>query len=891
MYVHFHLHYRTVFGEQIGIQIVKSGEKKTDFILFQTIDGENWTGVLDVKEKTGLSYNYVVYKNGKISVSEWGKPRQIMVQDVQNVYLEDKWRPRANENNAFLTTAFTQSIFRRQPLNTKKAKKTNTNQNNTVTFRLNSASILPHLSFGVIGNTKQLGEWKSPVLMDDAHFPLWQLSVTFDSKDLHIEYKFVVFDPKDGTVKVWEENENRLCHFVLNKSSDNHIIITDENFRYKDAGWRGSGVAIPVFSLRSKNGFGIGEFTDLNLLTDWTESIGMNVIQVLPVNDTIANKSWHDSYPYAAISVFALHPLYINVQRISSFNKSSDQKEFKKIKDQLNTLDTVDFEKVLLFKFKFFRILFEQQYKEFVTDSNVMTFINENKEWLKPYAVFCHLRDKYKTCNFNQWPENADFSKDILDTFCSSSYGEIKEIEFYYFIQYHADKQLSDAKEYARQKRVVLKGDLPIGIYRYSCDAWVAPELYNMNEQAGAPPDDYAVLGQNWGFPTYNWDAMSKDGFTWWQKRMKQLDRYFDALRIDHILGFFRIWQIPTDQVEGTMGMFNPRLPFSRDELAGYGISGDLTRFTTPYITSGILKNIFGNEAEDILEIFFSHGNGDVIYFKSSFDNQQKIADFISQNRKYIRFEKQLLNLMTEVLLLEEPGSVGHYFNPRITLSGTNSYHELDSGFKNKFIKLYNDYYFTRHDVYWKDQALWKLPAILDASDMLICGEDLGMIPKVVPGVMKDLNIITLEIQRMPKGNSKFGQVKNYPYFTVCSPSCHDMSTIRGWWQSDHENAKDFYYNYLHWYGLTPMDCTPDIVMAIIEDHLASPSMLAIFPVQDLIGTDASMRRPDANAEQINEPSNPKHYWKFRFHINMEDLIHADQLNSKLRFMVNRHGR
>lgn len=891
MYVHFHLHYRTVFGEQIGIQYIKNKEEQPEDYLFQTIDGENWTGKLLVNEKDVLSYHYSIYNNGKKSHNEWGKPRQLNITSDRNIYVEDKWRQRANENNAFLATAFTKSIFRRPAQTPEKSSKPKISTKNKVTFQLSSASIQSHLVFGVVGNTKEFGEWKIPVAMDDSNFPLWQHSVPFDGNDLHIEYKYVVMDPKDGSIKVWEDGDNRTCHFVLGSPEGNHIIITDDHFRYNDAKWRGAGVAIPVFSLRGNDGMGIGEFTDMNLLTDWAESVGMNVIQILPVNDTIANKTWADSYPYAAISVFALHPLYINIQRISGFRKKSDQKDFQSKKDELNTLEMVDFEKVLNNKFKFLRILFDQEYSDFKADNNVQEFIKTNSEWLKPYAVFCHLRDKFNTCNFNQWPEYSTYTTQITEELCSDMNKDLKEIEFYFFIQYHADKQLSEAKSYAREKGVILKGDLPIGIYRYSCDAWVAPDLYNMGEQAGAPPDDYAILGQNWGFPTYNWTVMAKDGFGWWRKRMQQLNRYFDAMRIDHILGFFRIWQIPTHQVEGTMGMFNPRLPVSRDELAGYGISGDLTRYTMPFITYDILGKMYGNDLEDIFDIFFSPGNGDRVQFKTSFDNQQKISVFVSQNPKYSKHEKSLLNLMTEVLLLTEPGSEGQFFNPRITLSTTQSYGHLDHNTKAKFNSLYNDYYFSRHDEYWKQQALWKLPAILDASDMLICGEDLGMIPKAVPGVMKDMNIISLEIQRMPKGNSKFGQVRNYPYFSVCSPSCHDMSTIRGWWEGDHENAKDFYYNYLHWYGLTPMQASPEIVNAIVEDHLASPSMLAIFPIQDLVGIDGTLRKSKADSEQINEPSNPKHYWRFRFHISMEDLLKSESLNEKLRSMVRKSGR
>ena len=889
MLLQFNLHYRTEYGEQIGIEYVSENNKETRIQLLETSDGQNWSATLDLKDKSGISYIYILFKDGEIVLKEWGKKRVVKSEKTGQLYLQDKWRPRAREMNSFLSTAFTESIFRRTKVSLTPKKVTT--PKNSITFCLRSATIQPHLKFGIIGNISELGSWINPVWMDDQDFPVWKLTLPFKGTVLHLEYKYVVLDPVDNSIKIWEEGDNRAYHFVFQRPSENHLIITDENFNYNNMGWRGAGVAIPVFSLRSHQGFGIGEFSDLKMLTDWTSDIGMNVIQILPVNDTIANKTWQDSYPYAAISVFALHPLYLNIQNIAVFKDKSHLQAFKKTQKELNQLESVDFEKVLTYKFKYLRILFDQEYSQFKSDHNAIEFIETNKDWLKPYTSFCYLRDKYGTCNFNLWPQYAEWHPEIISTLCADTFSDIRDIEFYYFVQYHADKQLTEAKEYSRSKSIVLKGDLPIGIYRYSCDAWVAPSLYNMNEQAGAPPDDYAVLGQNWGFPTYNWSVMAQDGFSWWRKRMQMLNRYFDALRIDHILGFFRIWQIPTDQVEGTMGSFNPKLPVSKEELALCGITGDLSRYTQPFITQPLLKQMFGNDLEDVFDIFFNWGNDGRAYFKPSFDTQQKIANFVAQNTQFSRYEKSLFKLISEVLLLVEPDKQGQFFNPRITLASTYSFSQLDDLTKNLFTKLHNDYFYQRHDEYWRQQALWKLPAILDASDMLICGEDLGMIPNAVPGVMKEMNIITLEIQRMPKGNSKFGQVSSYPYFSVCSPSCHDMSTIRGWWEGDHENAKEYYYNYLHWHGLTPMQCTQELVEAIIEDHLASPSMLAIFPMQDLIGMDSNLRKKEAFSEQINEPSNPKHYWKFRFHVPLEDLLTTTAINTKIKSMVKKAGR
>ena len=893
MILHLHIHYRTQLGQQIAIVYSsdkeKSGTEKQ--LLFQTYDGENWTAILELKKGEKIKYKYVLVELTKTIQTEWGSTRSFTVPaSGKNVFIQDKWRPRSDERNAFFSSAFTEAIFRRLKSETI-TKKPESNKSNTIIFRLHEANISPDRKFCILGNIPELGLWDIPLVMDDSQYPYWEASVEISSSNIHLEYKYAICDHDGKNISSWEEGNNRICHFVVPETSNNLLVLVDEHYRNPSGYWRGTGVAIPVFSLRTSSGMGIGEFSDIIPLVDWASKTGMNIVQLLPVNDTIATKTWADSYPYAAISVFALHPLYINVQKIAPFSDSEDTEVFKNILSELNLLEQVDFEKVLETKFVFFRKLYEQEKTKFLSDKATLLFVENNKDWLKPYAVFCYLRDLYGTCNFTQWTEHASYEPALIESLCNPSHENFEQIAFWYFIQFHADRQLSEAKNYARKHRVALKGDLPIGIYRYSCDAWVAPHLYNMNEQAGAPPDDYAELGQNWGFPTYNWQEMAKDDFAWWRGRMQKLNEYFDALRIDHILGFFRIWQIPVEQTAGTMGLFNPRLAYSADDLAGFGISGDLSRYVDPYITEHNLQNVFGKDLSGIKKVFFEEGSNGLYHFKSGFRTQTDISFYLNKNPKYAKFEKKLQHLMTEVLLLVEPGSGGKYFNPRITLNTTESYKHLDHFSQTRFTNLYNEYYFKRHDEFWKNQALWKLPALLDASNMLICGEDLGMIPASVPGVMKELNIISLEIQRMPKGNSRFGQVSHYPYFSVCSPSCHDMSTIRGWWEADHEMAKEFYYNYLKWYGLTPMECTPEIVQSIVEDHLASPSIFTIFPIQDLVGMDISLRRKDAKSEQINEPSNPKHYWRYRFHIDLEQLIHEEGLNSRIHSLIKKYGR
>jgi 4-alpha-glucanotransferase len=897
MIANFHMKYGTQQGDQIAIQFNRKGQIET--VICQSYDEMNWHGAIQVADNEVIAYKYVV-QSFKGLLTEHGDFRHLSLpENVGQVFYHDYWRAEYEPARAYFSAAFKDVIFKRkQQLSeaktaTKEAK-TIKNKGNQLIFQLYAAAIPQHLVFGIIGDIPALGAWKKPLILSSKDFPLWQTVVDIDSNIVDFAYKYVIYDPAQDTIIEWESGDNRIEHFTFPSSKGNALVRTDEDFRYTKSLWRGAGIAIPVFSLRSENGLGIGEFTDIKLLVDWANRTRMQLVQILPVNDTIATKTWTDSYPYAAISVFALHPLYVNIQAIAKLKDKKAETRLNKAISELNALETVDFEQVLNYKFDYFKILFEQEKAAFFKNKEAVQFIADNADWLKPYAAFCHLRDKNETTNFYTWSKYAAYSEQVIADICTPQYADYEAVALYYFIQFHAHLQLTEAVNYARSKGVILKGDLPIGIYRYSCDAWVAPHLYNMDGQAGAPPDAYAVAGQNWGFPTYNWEVMSRDNFAWWRQRMTKLSEYFDALRIDHILGFFRIWQIPTDQVEGTLGLFNPRMPYNRQELDVMGLRGDLSRYTQPYIRGHFLTELFGADADYVRETFLDEIVYNEFKLKKFVDNQLKIKELFSNNKKYTpkkHLAKGLMNLVSEVLLIEEPLSNGAAFNPRITVQTTRSYRELDDFAKQTIDRLYNDYYFQRHDEFWKQQANWKLPALVRATNMLICGEDLGMIPKTVPGVMRDLNIIALEIQRMPKGATAFGDTTSYPYMTVCSPSCHDMSTVRGWWEGDFTRAQDFYIQVLKRYDFAPQSCTTEVVEIINKLHMDAPSMWAIFPIQDLVGMDATLRRANVTDEQINEPSNPQHYWRFRFHLTMEQLISEDNLNEKIASLVIGAGR
>ncbi|MDE6271073.1 MAG: 4-alpha-glucanotransferase, partial [Muribaculaceae bacterium] len=437
---------------------------------------------------------------------------------------------------------------------------------------------------------------------------------------------------------------------------------------------------------------------------------------------------------------------------------------------------------------------------------------------LLPYAAFCVLRDRFATPDFTLWPEEfAVYRAEFIENFAKENSAEM---EYVYYLQFHLDKQMKHVASYARDKGVAIKGDIPIGISRTSADAWQSPELFNMNSQAGAPPDDFSVLGQNWGFPTYNWDVMARDGFAWWKARFRKMSEYFDAYRIDHVLGFFRIWQIPMDAIHGLLGIFNPALPFTPEELRdSYGFNFNVELYTKPYIMDWFLGDIFGDLCDEVRARFlFVNGYG-TYCLRPEFDTQRKVAAYFADKEasdKNKRLCDGLMALIDNVLFIEDPVQKGLY-HPRISAQHSYIYRSLNDYDKWSFNRLYNDFFYHRHDAFWYEKAMQKLPPLISSTDMLVCAEDLGMIPHCVPDVMHRLEMLSLEIQRMPKDpNVEFGDTWHYPYFSVCTTSTHDMGGIRQWWEEDHTASQRFFNNVLHEPGQAPYFCEPWVCERIV---------------------------------------------------------------------------
>ena len=654
----------------------------------------------------------------------------------------------------------------------------------------------------ISGNCPALGNWDPAraLPMTNTQGILWHVDLDPAQLPENLEYKFICRKP-DGT-DTWETCFNRTDPFAVTETT-----FPNQHPRF-------AGTAIPVFSLRSRNSAGIGDFGDIPLMVDWAAATGQAVLQLLPVNDTTSTKTWTDSYPYGGITIMALHPIYLNLKDIGPLSSKKAQAAFDAEAAALNALPQLDYERVFELKDNYARAIFIQKGARTLASKAFQTFFEANREWLMPYAAFCVLRDRYDTADFTKWKKLKKYSKAGV----ARLYAEAKvEMDYCFFVQYHLDRQLREAHAYAHSKGVALKGDIPIGITPRSVEAWAEPEYFNMGEQAGAPPDAFAVDGQNWGFPTYNWDRMAEDGYAWWKRRFRKMAEYFDAYRIDHVLGFFRIWEIPVPFKSGLMGHFNPSLPYSEEELHQRHFPFNVERHARPYAD----------------------------------DNP------------------------CEVLFLEDPVHKGHW-HPRISAQYTRSYADLEQWEKDIYNRLYDDFFYTRNTEFWREQAMRKLPELIGATNMLTCAEDLGMIPACVPEVLDQLHILSLEVQRMPKDPKQMlGNPAEYPYMSVCTTGSHDTSTLRGWWGENHNGE----------------DCPVETCQWIIAEHLYSPSMLTILPLQDWFSLEPSLRVADIAGERINIPAIPKHYWRWRMHLTLEEMLENEAFTQKVSELIDQSGR
>ena len=817
MRIVFNLEYQTTFGEELALNILLDG--KTEQHKMSTLDGCHWTCELSksVKTKTHIDYFYCVMRGDEQTRCEWlTEPHRLEFIATKGAHytVYDHWID-IPEDSFLYSSAFTECVAAR-----KRNMSKETAYAKTVRLKVRAPQLRWNERLAIIGGSETLGNWEAlrALTMTEHENNEWVITLDADTLPDTIEFKFVSLDEKIDVTPLWETGMNRTM--TIPKLEQGEVVVYElPQAFFPVYPWKGAGTVIPIFSLRSEGSFGVGDFGDLQKMIDWCAKTRQRVLQVLPINDTNMTYTWQDSYPYNSISIYALHPQYTDFRQLPQLKDKERKAYYDALQKELNAQPQIDYERMNNAKLAYLRELFAQEGSKMMKTEAFKTFFEQNKDWLVPYAAFCHYRDMYGTASFTEWPDHKTFTEKERESMSKTTTKIYKEVAFWYFVQFNLDQQMHAAHAYARKQRVILKGDIPIGISRDGVEAWVEPKYFNLNGQAGAPPDAFSADGQNWGFPTYNWDVMLADGCQWWVRRFRKMAEYFDAYRIDHVLGFFRIWEIPMPHKSGLMGQFSPALGMSVEEIAAYGVE-------------------------------FNEGL------------------FLVDHKRSDRW------------------------HPRIAVQYQEAYTQLSDDQKYHFNQLSNDYFYRRNNQFWYTEAMKKLPKLTQATRMLVCAEDLGMVPDCVPWVMNELRILSLEIQSMPKDpTTRFGHLSRNPYRSVDTISTHDMATLRQWWDEDEERTQSYFNTMLYRGGPAPHPLPDWLAKDIVSRHLTSPSMLCLISFQDWMSIDDKLRLPDANAERINIPANPRHYWRYRMHLTIEQLLAADDLNEEISTLIIQSGR
>ena len=893
MNLKFNINYRTRFGEELVLNII-NGDTEARYRMM-TADGERWTFKLNLpaqKHQSTLVYYYEVERGGQKIRCEWTTIRHML--ELTAVHgasytVFDRWSD-IPEDSYLYSSAFTNCVRGREPQPIQQSS-----FGATVRLVVRAPQLRSDDRLAVIGKGDAWGNWDATkaIPMTEHQFNEWVVDIdTSKFTDRKLEFKFIAVNTKNQSASLWETGYNRTVELPLIEQKEVIVYNLDQAF-FPLYNVRLAGTLVPVFSLRSEGSFGVGDFGDLKSMINLVYATGQRVLQILPVNDTTTTHSWQDSYPYSCISIFAIHPQYVDLRQLPALTNAKQRNDFEALREQLNALPQIDYEQVNTAKIKYLRLLFAQEGSKVLSSKGFKQFMLQAGSWLVPYAQYCVLRDKYGTACFSQWSDHNTWNEADRDKLLRISSQEYHEASFWYYVQYILHNQLLEAHQYARKKHVILKGDIPIGVSRYGCDVWTEPRYFNLNGQAGAPPDDFSVNGQNWGFPTYNWDAMLKDGCQWWIRRFQNMAQYFDAYRIDHVLGFFRIWEIPVNAVHGLLGQFQPSLGMTREEIESYGLSFLEHQFCDPFIANWVLDRIFHERADEVKTKYLDYDHDDIWKLKPAYDTQRKIEkafDGVTDEHE-LHLRDGLYSLVSDVLFVRDHKD-NSKFHPRISAQFNFTYEALYDNDKAAFNRLYNDYFYRRNNQFWYDEAMKKLPVLVQATRMLVCAEDLGMVPDCVSWVMNELRVLSLEIQSMPKDpHVRFGHLNRNPYRSVCTFSTHDMPTLRQWWDEDISRTQDYFNTMLYHEGPAPHPLPGWLARDIVSRQLASPSVLCVLSIQDWLAMDERLRLKDADAERINIPANPHYYWRYRMHVSIEKLMNDASFTENVRDLVKQSGR
>lgn len=632
--------------------------------------------------------------------------------------------------------------------------------------------------------------------------------------------------------------------------------------RYGDISCFQSGVAVPLFSLRSNDSVGIGEFLDLVPFGAWAKKCELNVIQILPVNDT-----GFESSPYSARSAFALNPVFIRLQIV--IGAENFTAEISAMQKKYAADKTVRYQEVARDKRAILRKIFDSRYAMLEHNVAFLKWIDANP-WAKPYAVYAVLKEKNGEASWQSWKEDGSPSPARVGALFRKMH---KDALFQCWMQFEAEAQFKVASDKLTENGMHLKGDIPILLNEDSADVWFDRKYFSLSDRAGAPPDMFSYSGQNWGFPTYRWDALEADDFKWWRDRLAEAAKFYHAYRIDHVLGFFRIWTIPENQRTGILGHFSPAIPLTEAELVSAGFKKEtLLYLQNPNYSREQLRGFLGNATDACVERYFEllPFTNDRYVFREEFRFERGIIDYAEEQSVKDALLKVLWNRVFA------PGTPDGIFYPFWYWYNAPVLGTLPQGEQEKLGNIIRANEAAQEPL-WYANGKKLLSALAKSTDMTVCAEDLGAVPRCVPQVLSELRINSLRVERWARNwdamSQPYYELSEYPRLSVATTSVHDTSTLAGLWKERDFDRNYFWTNHLHFEGPAPESLTPDVVKRLIRNIFRANSLFCIPPLQDFLAMSARFLPENPDDERVNTPGTvgPKN-WAYRMPCTIEEL-------------------
>ena len=592
-----------------------------------------------------------------------------------------------------------------------------------------------------------------------------------------------------------------------------------------------AGVAIPLFSLRRQGDAGCGDFAALEAFAPVAERMGMRIIQLLPLEDTTLYGDSRDSYPYRPLASTVLNPIYIAVDQLPPLKDQQLEQELRAEAEWLSAQKTFDYTQVWQLKRRWLWASFTEQadaspyFTDMINRYARLTDNNPSSHRMPIWHYWVWMRmalDLLPDLNREEW-DFWDAMERVKELEAENKALVVRTGNFYAYCYMVAQRQMRRAVATLRQYGLSLMGDLTVGIDPHAADTIAYPGDFNKWLSCGAPPDYFSPDGQNWGIVTCRGNSEML-----WQERFAYLERFYDYLRVDHVLGFFRMWSIPRDGRSGMLGYFIPSHRYSEERIAKLGLSETLR----PEWIAPIDKPATTQEV-----LWVACIDGDYV--------------------------------------------------PRYDVASAEPFAMLSSDLQERLRAVCEEYYYSANEELWRKRGLERLSFMQKLTSIHLCAEDLGMVPQCVYPVLEELGILKLYVERMPK--SAGIEFEAAPYFSedsVSTTSTHDCAPLRLWWAEDAARSRRYYDYFLTDYGV-PYDTTltPELAEIIVRRHLESSSRLCILPLQDWLALSPEhCATVDPHSEQINDPSNPHHVWSYRMPIGVEQL--PDDWIRQLRQMI-----